>query len=70
LEIYPNKKSFIIKSIFESGLAEFDNNVIFLNLNTLEEFSNLSIDERNLENLSKRSKKYRTTKKSYSKQLP
>ena len=34
---------------FESGLADFDNNVIFLNLNTLEEFSNLSSDDRNLE---------------------
>jgi lipoprotein-releasing system permease protein len=45
----PKQKIFIVKSIFESGLAEFDNNVIFLNLNTLEEFSNLSTDDRNLE---------------------
>jgi lipoprotein-releasing system permease protein len=45
----PKQKIFIITSIFESGLAEFDNNVIFLNLNTLEEFSNLSTDDRNLE---------------------
>ncbi len=45
----PKQKTFIITSIFESGLAEFDNNVIFLNLNTLEEFSNLSTDDRNLE---------------------
>ena len=35
----PKQKKFIITSIFESGLADFDNNVIFLNLNTLEEFS-------------------------------
>ena len=45
----PKQKRFIITSIFESGLADFDNNVIFLNLNTLEEFSNLSSDDRNLE---------------------
>ncbi|MGL3827766.1 lipoprotein-releasing ABC transporter permease subunit [Candidatus Pelagibacter communis] len=45
----PKQKKFVITSIFESGLADFDNNVIFLNLNTLEEFSNLSKDDRNLE---------------------
>ena len=45
----PKQKKFIITSIFESGLADFDNNIIFLNLNTLEEFSNLSSDDRNLE---------------------
>ena len=45
----PKQKKFIITSIFESGLADFDDNVIFLNLNTLEEFSNLSSDDRNLE---------------------
>jgi lipoprotein-releasing system permease protein len=45
----PKQKTFMVTSIFESGLAEFDNNVIFLNLNTLEEFSNLSTDDRNLE---------------------
>ena len=45
----PKQKKFIITSIFESGLADFDNNVIFLNLNTLEEFSSLSSDDRNLE---------------------
>src|SRR6056300_1630720 len=44
----PKQKTFMVTSIFESGLAEFDNNVIFLNLNTLEEFSNLSINGRNL----------------------
>ena len=45
----PKQKSFIISSIFDSGLADFDNNIIFLNLNTLEEFSNLSAEDRNLE---------------------
>ena len=45
----PKQKTFTIISIFESGLLEFDNNVIFLNLKTLEEFSNLSELDRNLE---------------------
>ncbi len=45
----PKQKTFTVISIFESGLADFDNNVIFLNLNTLEEFSNLSDTNRNLE---------------------
>ena len=45
----PKKKNYTISSIFESGLADFDNNVIFLNLNTLEEFSNNSPKNRNLE---------------------
>ena len=35
----PKQKSFIVSSIFASGLADFDNNIIFLNLETLEEFS-------------------------------
>ena len=45
----PKQKTFIVSSIFGSGLADFDNNVIFLNLNTLEEFVNISSDNRNLE---------------------
>ena len=45
----PKQKVFTVLSIFDSGLADFDNNVIFLNLETLEEFSNLSEKDRNLE---------------------
>ena len=45
----PKQKTFTVISIFESGLVEFDNNVIFLNLKTLEDFSNLSETDRNLE---------------------
>ena len=45
----PKQKTFTVISIFDSGLADFDNNVIFLNLETLEEFSNLSKNDRNLE---------------------
>ncbi len=45
----PKQKTFTVISIFESGLVEFDNNVVFLNLETLEDFSNLSESDRNLE---------------------
>jgi len=45
----PKQKTFTVLSIFDSGLADFDNNVVFLNLETLEEFSNLSEKDRNLE---------------------
>ena len=45
----PKQKTFTVSSIFDSGLADFDNNIIFLNLNTLEEFSNLPEKDRNLE---------------------
>jgi len=45
----PKQKTFIVSSIFESGMAEFDNNVAFINLETLEEFFNLNSRDRNLE---------------------
>ena len=45
----PKQKTFTVSSIFESGLVDFDNNIIFLNLDTLEEFANLSEKDRNLE---------------------
>jgi len=45
----PKQNTFTVESIYESGLADFDNNIIFLNLNLLEEFSNLSKNDRNLE---------------------
>ena len=45
----PKQKTFLISSIFESGMAEFDNNIAFINLKTLEEFFNLSSKDRNLE---------------------
>ena len=40
---------FIITSIFESGLSDFDSNIAFINLETLEEFFNLNKKDRNLE---------------------
>jgi len=45
----PKKKTFTVISFFESGLADFDNNIAFVNLNTLEEFFNLDLKDRNLE---------------------
>ena len=45
----PKQKTFIVSSIFESGIIEFDNNVAFINLKTLEEFFNLNDSDRNLE---------------------
>ena len=45
----PKKKTFTVNSIFESGLTEFDNNVAFINLNTLEEFFDLNTNDRFLE---------------------
>ncbi len=45
----PKQKNFTVFSIFDSGLADFDNNIAFVNLNTLEEFSDLKEENRNLE---------------------
>jgi len=45
----PKQKTFLVSSIFESGMAEFDNNIAFINLKTLEEFFNLDEKKRNLE---------------------
>jgi len=45
----PKQKTFIISSIFDSGLADFDSNIAFINLKTLENFFNLQVDDRNLE---------------------
>ena len=45
----PKQKIFYVSSIFESGMAEFDNNIAFINLKTLEEFFNLDGKDRNLE---------------------
>ena len=45
----PKQQTFIVSSIFKSGLAEFDQNVVFMNLETLESFLNLKVDERALE---------------------
>ena len=45
----PKQKIFTVISIFDSGLADFDNNIAFINLETLEEFFGIAKDMRNLE---------------------
>tara|TARA_B100001063_G_C16689460_1_gene516228 strand:- start:103 stop:1221 length:1119 start_codon:yes stop_codon:yes gene_type:complete len=45
----PKQKTFFVSSIFDSGMAEFDNNIAFVNLKTLEEFFDLNEKDRNLE---------------------
>ena len=58
----PKQKNFIITSIFNSGLAEFDNNIAFINLNTLEEFFGYDANNRNLEIYLKKPHKIETQK--------
>ncbi len=45
----PRQKTFKIISLFESGLVDFDNNIAFINLETLEEFFDFSNKNRKLE---------------------
>ena len=45
----PKQQSFIINSIFDSGLADFDKNIAFININTLESFFDLELENRKLE---------------------
>ena len=45
----PKQETFTITSIFDSGLADFDANIAFINLNTLENFFDLKKINRNLE---------------------
>ena len=45
----PKQKTFIVNSIFDSGLADFDKNIAFINLETLEKFFDYDKKDRNLE---------------------
>jgi lipoprotein-releasing system permease protein len=45
----PKQKTFEITSIFNSGLADFDNNIALINLDTLDDFFSFEKKERNLE---------------------
>ena len=45
----PKQKTFLVTSIYNSGLAEFDNNIAFINLRTLEDFFDFKSEDRNLE---------------------
>ena len=45
----PKQEVFIVSSIFESGLADFDSNIAFVNLDKLDNFFDYKKDDRNLE---------------------
>ena len=45
----PRQETFTISSIFDSGLVDFDTNIAFLNLDTLENFFDFKKEERKLE---------------------
>ena len=45
----PKQEVFTVSSIFESGLADFDRNIAFINIDTLDNFFDLNRDDRNLE---------------------
>ncbi|MDC0446095.1 lipoprotein-releasing ABC transporter permease subunit [Candidatus Pelagibacter sp.] len=45
----PKQKTFEITSIFNSGLADFDNNIALINLDTLDDFFGFDQKDRNLE---------------------
>ena len=45
----PKQKTFIVDSIFDSEIADFDQNVAFINLNDLENLFDLKNSKRNLE---------------------
>ena len=59
----PKHKSYIVDSIFDSEIADFDQNVAFINLNDLENFFDLESDKRNLEVYLKNPKNIEITKK-------
>ena len=45
----PRQETYIVDSIFDSEIADFDQNVVFINLNDLESLFDLEISKRNLE---------------------
>ena len=45
----PKQEVFTVSSIFESGLADFDRNIAFINIDTLDNFFDFNKDNRNLE---------------------
>ena len=60
---FPKQESYIVDSIFDSEIADFDQNVAFINLNDLENFFDLEGDKRNLEVYLKNPKNIEITKK-------
>jgi len=58
----PKQQTFIIKSIFNSGLNEFDQNIAFINIDTLESFFNLKNEDKDLEIYLKKPKNIESSK--------
>ncbi len=58
----PRQETFIVDSIFDSEISDFDLNVAFINLNDLESLFDLKKDKRNLEIFLKNPKKIENTK--------
>ncbi len=65
----PKQKLFEVSHIFESGLIEFDSNVAFINIISLENLMNLSEDSRNIEIYLKNPIAIEKTKKRFEKIL-
>ena len=59
----PKQKSFVVESIFESEINEFNQNIAFLNLNDLEDFFGFEKNKRYLEVVLKDPKKIEIKKK-------
>ena len=47
--VMPKQENYLITSIFDSGLADFDRNIAFLNIENLENLFDLDTSQRNLE---------------------
>ena len=63
----PKQKSFIVESIFESEINEFNQNIAFLNLNDLEDFFDIDKSKRYLEVFLKDPKDIENKKKIFQK---
>ena len=59
----PKQETYIVDSIFDSEIADFDRNVAFINLNDLENLFDLKKENRNLEIYLKNPKKIELIKK-------
>ncbi len=59
----PKQKTYIVDSIFDSEIADFDQNVAFINLNDLESFFEIESSKRNLEIYLKNPKNIESIKK-------
>ncbi len=60
---FPIQETYIVDSIFDSEIADFDRNVAFINLNDLENLFDLKKENRNLEIYLKNPKKIELLKK-------